>query len=732
MSKTTISFSSHAFYGYPKPKRTCLHIRPIFSNLKHNLTELNKSLSSPESSPTAINTTTTTAQPVSAPTTPSAKQPRATTSLVASTPTPKKATSIAAIVKTKAIEIGNQHVVSPSTTIKSHKSYEAPKLASIINNSSNNKNNTSTTNDANQSDQSSIDTGYLSDRDSPLPLKNLGNTCYENSIIQCLFSLMSFMDDFVQTMDKVPDYIKDEDKDGKYTIADAFLRLYLCYTKERCRSLTITSKPDDSGVHTGSSERSTPSPRKYLFNDELISSFDQDSRDDDATANSLSNLSVSSQEKPSSKSTDDELQMDTADDKQQHSSLSPIALTSLSPSGSTEIEDRLNDLKSAVGRTSSQFNSTLQQDASEFFYLVIDSIQEFFQSLKQIKDEQNPVTKTFELELDYFVKCLKCHKKTLSASEKIRTLPLAIPPSDSCTEECSSTLWNGSNSKNDQNDDDLSSVSCSSNEEKENCTDSLDRKDSNASDKDAPPLTLHQALLNYFRDDLMEFSCSEKGCDSKEKTRKCLIRKLPQVLFLTLARYSHTGQKNLDEIEAPFEMSVPYKENKSPSQSPSAHRAITEDDSKYQLVAFVCHLGSSLNAGHYTSYVLNQTNGFWYSCDDDAITRVEIDKVEREAKRTGYCFFYAHNSTLELPFHRSGSITCKTRTNEYFNSNQPELMTSESKFNTKATKAEYLPLFSSSKMRMSSFSERVGVEKINSDEEEQRSKESIVIPSLEF
>lgn len=504
------------------------------------------------------------------------------------------------------------------------------------------------------------------DRDSPIPLKNLGNTCYENSIIQCLFSLNMFMENYEQSIQEMRQFVvKSEteapeiqsaktldeqqqeeaqqdvvresptinESDVRYRIADAFDKLYKSYTQKRIQIETNNQSNIDNNK--------APTAAHLV---------------DDNSA--------------------------------------PIALVSSTTATNeqSEIETRLEDLKSAVGERSSQFNSTHQQDASEFFYHVIDSIQEFYQALNRTKDDDNPVTKAFELELDYLIRCPKCHHKNLSEPEKIRTLPLALPHANNeisanqKNEESNHDI-NGaltppssdlgldspdSNTLDDQRQnldekenralaqDEVDEIVIPTAQQEENSSNTvsiakLDLTDNSDCSKVSSPSnpqeqkrisTLCDALNNYFKDDLLEYSCSQPDCDSKQRTKKCLIRKLPQVLFITLARYSYTGKKNLDEIEAPFELSVPVRENKSPSQSPLAHRQLDDDDNMYQLVAVVCHLGSSLNAGHYTSYVYNQNNFSWYSCDDDSISKVKESDVKNDSTKSGYCFFYAHKPCI--------------------------------------------------------------------------------------
>lgn len=522
------------------------------------------------------------------------------------------------------------------------------------------------------------------DRDSPLPLKNLGNTCYENSIIQCLFSLDIFMENFKRSMERMRKFVVRSRREPSEQTKVAPNQSDQNNPLEQNDIKISTINEDDNRFHV-----------THAF-DNLYKSYTQRKTKLETNATSkkssgIDNDSLNLQQQPSSE-VDPTTTTTASPSSQPTQNLTPIALVSSTAhtNEQSEIETRLEDLKSAVGERSSQFNSTHQQDASEFFYHVIDSIQEFYQSLGKTSDEDNPVTKAFELELDYLIRCPKCQHKIISGPEKIRTLSLALPhvqnettsnqetelnqeisrvltpPTsdlglDSPTESHNSdeqragseekenqALVNGSSSSTTVETNNQSSSNSDGTSSLTNL--GLTVKAEQASDQPQaqvkPHHTLCDALNNYFKDDILEYKCPQTCCDSKQRTKKCLIRKLPQVLFITLARYYYTGKKNLDEIEAPFELSVPFRENKSPSHSPSTHRDFSDHDNKYQLVAVVCHLGLSLNAGHYTSYVYNQNNFSWYSCDDDSITKVQESEVKNDASKSGYCFFYAHKSCI--------------------------------------------------------------------------------------
>jgi ubiquitin C-terminal hydrolase len=62
----------------------------------------------------------------------------------------------------------------------------------------------------------------------------------------------------------------------------------------------------------------------------------------------------------------------------------------------------------------------------------------------------------------------------------------------------------------------------------------------------------------------------------------------------------------------------------------------TRDVSNYRLIAFVVHLGDTLEEGHYVAYV--QANGHWYKVNDDVVTE---DAPEwQQMAEIGYLYLY--------------------------------------------------------------------------------------------
>lgn len=49
-------------------------------------------------------------------------------------------------------------------------------------------------------------------------------------------------------------------------------------------------------------------------------------------------------------------------------------------------------------------------------------------------------------------------------------------------------------------------------------------------------------------------------------------------------------------------------------------------DNRYSLFAVINHLGNSMDGGHYTAYIRQQTD-YWYKCDDHEISRADLQEV---------------------------------------------------------------------------------------------------------
>jgi ubiquitin carboxyl-terminal hydrolase 26/29/37 len=70
------------------------------------------------------------------------------------------------------------------------------------------------------------------------------------------------------------------------------------------------------------------------------------------------------------------------------------------------------------------------------------------------------------------------------------------------------------------------------------------------------------------------------------------------------------------------------------------------EPNSYRLIGIVNHLGLSSNSGHYISDVYNIKSKTWISYDDTKVKAISEEHVLRQRAKTGYIFFYIHNSFI--------------------------------------------------------------------------------------
>ena len=59
----------------------------------------------------------------------------------------------------------------------------------------------------------------------------------------------------------------------------------------------------------------------------------------------------------------------------------------------------------------------------------------------------------------------------------------------------------------------------------------------------------------------------------------------------------------------------------------------------YELYSILVHVGTS-NAGHYTSYIKSFENGGWYSFNDERVTEVNVNEIEKSFGGSGMSSAY--------------------------------------------------------------------------------------------
>jgi ubiquitin C-terminal hydrolase len=117
---------------------------------------------------------------------------------------------------------------------------------------------------------------------------------------------------------------------------------------------------------------------------------------------------------------------------------------------------------------------------------------------------------------------------------------------------------------------------------------------------------------------------------SVEARKKMELFRVPPVLILHLKRFKSISYM-LEKVSSAVD--CPLKEfDLSPFLAASLGvRPI------YDLFATVCHIGATLQSGHYISYCLNKTAGSWIECNDSKVRNLPIEQVP---VASAYMLFY--------------------------------------------------------------------------------------------
>uniref|UniRef100_A0A6G1S8N0 ubiquitinyl hydrolase 1 n=1 Tax=Aceria tosichella TaxID=561515 RepID=A0A6G1S8N0_9ACAR len=167
-----------------------------------------------------------------------------------------------------------------------------------------------------------------------------------------------------------------------------------------------------------------------------------------------------------------------------------------------------------------------------------------------------------------------------------------------------------------------------------------------------PQVTLQDCLSVFFGTDPLEgeneYSC--EICTKKNRGVKYLkILELPEVLCIHFKRYESVGSAKITtHVQFPL-----TGLDLAPYMCPSSEA----DCTTYNLIACICHHGSALLTGHYTTYALNCYDDQWYEFDDQYVTCVSDYQVEnseayilfyqKTTSRLGGAHAYFHNEVSE-------------------------------------------------------------------------------------
>ncbi len=140
--------------------------------------------------------------------------------------------------------------------------------------------------------------------------------------------------------------------------------------------------------------------------------------------------------------------------------------------------------------------------------------------------------------------------------------------------------------------------------------------------------TLRDCLKDYTVKEILDDDnkiLNDETNNKEKASKQIMFWSLPNVLIITLKRFSNSNEKNNKKISFPLknldmsEFVVGYDKEKY----------------KYDLFGICNHMGG-VNGGHYTAFVKNANNN-WYHFNDTNVSKINKGNIQSES---AYCFFY--------------------------------------------------------------------------------------------
>jgi ubiquitin C-terminal hydrolase len=103
-------------------------------------------------------------------------------------------------------------------------------------------------------------------------------------------------------------------------------------------------------------------------------------------------------------------------------------------------------------------------------------------------------------------------------------------------------------------------------------------------------------------DDYLCETCNVRGGNICHK-----ISTTPAVMIISLKWFKNANNKNNINVKI--------------------DKIVTINNTQFQLTGLIKHDGEQLVYGHYTSVVLDYSNGNWYRCDDWSVTQIPLSDV---------------------------------------------------------------------------------------------------------
>ena len=140
--------------------------------------------------------------------------------------------------------------------------------------------------------------------------------------------------------------------------------------------------------------------------------------------------------------------------------------------------------------------------------------------------------------------------------------------------------------------------------------------------------TLIECLEQYTEKELLDNDnkiLNDETGKKEKASKRIMFWNLPDILIISLKRFSNNNKKNDKKIEFPLK------------NLDMSKYILGYDKNSYKYDLFgICNHNGGVDGGHYTAFVKN-ANESWYKFNDTNVSKIKIDELRGNG---AYCFFY--------------------------------------------------------------------------------------------
>ncbi|UJR25653.1 hypothetical protein I4U23_007004 [Adineta vaga] len=138
--------------------------------------------------------------------------------------------------------------------------------------------------------------------------------------------------------------------------------------------------------------------------------------------------------------------------------------------------------------------------------------------------------------------------------------------------------------------------------------------------------SLKSLITDFFHEELLDsdYHCTKCSKPTKARRKSSLCLPLPEVLIIQLKRFTFDIRSS-EKIDTFISFPVDELDLSEYIVKDDKNQEENNSSTKYNLVAVSNHIGN-LTSGHYTTYAKNRDDKQWYLFDDTNVTKVNNDK----------------------------------------------------------------------------------------------------------